>query len=138
MKKDHYAALELELGASLQDIKRAYRRLVRQYHPDSAGSSDDTSEERFHEIQEAYDVLSDPDRKKDYDALYILIYGEKRSTAQPKTAAEAYARASEESASHNGSAHDDGDTQHERESDYERMQRLHKEQGQQAHRPNEP
>jgi curved DNA-binding protein CbpA len=63
--KDHYKTLELPALAGAGDIKQAYRRLVRKYHPDK--SSNEQTVHLFHEIQEAYEVLSDPARRKTYD-----------------------------------------------------------------------
>jgi molecular chaperone DnaJ len=64
-KRDYYAVLEIDRQASVEDIRRAYRRLAKQYHPDvnrSAGAED-----RFKEINEAYAVLSDAERRAAYD-----------------------------------------------------------------------
>jgi molecular chaperone DnaJ len=64
--KDPYKVLGVDKKASQDDIKKAYRKLARQYHPDK--NPDDTAaEERFKEIQGAYDTLSDPDKRKQYD-----------------------------------------------------------------------
>ena len=65
---DYYKELELEKGASESDIKKAFRRLARKYHPD-ANPDDPTAEERFKRISEAYDVLSDPQKRAKYDQL---------------------------------------------------------------------
>jgi curved DNA-binding protein len=65
--KDYYATLGVARDASQDEIKRAYRRLAREYHPDinkSAGA-----EERFKEISEAYEALKDPERRAAYDQL---------------------------------------------------------------------
>jgi molecular chaperone DnaJ len=59
-----YERLGLSTDASESEIKRAYRLLAKRFHPDS-GSPGDVA--RFHEIQEAYDTLSDPERRRDYD-----------------------------------------------------------------------
>ena len=66
--KDLYDALGVSRGASQDEIKKAYRKLVRQYHPDK-NPGDKEAEERFKEIQGAYDVLSDPEKRKQYDAF---------------------------------------------------------------------
>jgi len=66
--KDLYDALGISRGASQDEIKKAYRKLVRQYHPDK-NPGDEEAEERFKEIQGAYDVLSDPEKRKQYDAF---------------------------------------------------------------------
>ena len=63
---DYYAVLEVEKGASEDEIKKAYRRLARQYHPD-ANPDDPEAEGKFKELGEAYAVLSDPQRRRDYD-----------------------------------------------------------------------
>ena len=66
MARDYYKALGVDRKASADDIKKAYRKLARQYHPDR-NPDDPKAEERFKEISEAYDVLSDPDKRKKYD-----------------------------------------------------------------------
>ena len=64
--KDYYAALGLEKGASEADIKKAFRKLAIKYHPDK-NQGDKEAESKFKEINEAYQVLSDPDKKAKYD-----------------------------------------------------------------------
>jgi len=63
---DYYKVLGVERKASQDEIKKAYRKLARQYHPDR-NPGDTRAEERFKEASEAYDVLSDPDKRKKYD-----------------------------------------------------------------------
>ncbi len=63
---DYYRTLGLEKEASDKEIKRAYRRLARRYHPD-INPGDKAAEDRFKEIQEAYSVLSDSEKRKTYD-----------------------------------------------------------------------
>ncbi len=64
--KDYYAILGVEKGASKNDIKKAYHKLARKYHPD-ANPNNKQAEEKFKEISEAYEVLSDPQKRKEYD-----------------------------------------------------------------------
>ena len=68
MGKDYYAILGVSRSASADDIKKAYRKMALKYHPDK--NSDPGAEEKFKEIAEAYDVLS--------DCKYVQLY---RSTA---------------------------------------------------------
>lgn len=65
--KDYYESLGIERGASEEEIKKAYRRLARQVHPDI--SKEEGAEERFKEISEAYQTLSDPEKRQAYDDL---------------------------------------------------------------------
>ena len=66
MPKDHYETLGVDRKASEKDIRSAYRRLARQYHPD-VNSGDKRAEAKFKEVNEAYQVLSDSDSRKQYD-----------------------------------------------------------------------
>ena len=66
MAKDYYQVLGVARSTALADIKKAYRKLARKYHPD-LNPGDKTSEARFKEIQEAYAVLSDPKKRSQYD-----------------------------------------------------------------------
>ncbi len=66
--KDYYQILGVPRTASQDDIKKAYRKLARQYHPDN-NPGDKKAEARFKEINEANEVLSDPDKRKKYDTL---------------------------------------------------------------------
>src|SRR5258708_10038071 len=65
MPEDFYVLLGVARDASHDDIKKAYRRLAKQYHPDQ--NSDDGAEDKFKEIASAYQVLSDPDTRARYD-----------------------------------------------------------------------
>ncbi len=65
-EKDYYAVLGIPRSASDRDIKRAFRRLARQYHPD-VNKTDVEAENRFKEINLAYEVLSDPENRRRYD-----------------------------------------------------------------------
>ena len=64
-KRDYYDVLEVGRSASPDELRRAYRRLAKQHHPDV--NKEDGSEERFKEINEAYAVLSDEERRASYD-----------------------------------------------------------------------
>jgi curved DNA-binding protein len=65
--KDYYSILGLERGASDDDIRKAYRKLARKYHPDV--SKEANAEEKFKEIGEAYETLKDPEKRAAYDQL---------------------------------------------------------------------
>ena len=71
---DLYEILGVDKKASAGEIKKAYRKLARQYHPDK-NPGDAAAEERFKEIQAAYDVLSDPEKRKQYDQLGPRLFG---------------------------------------------------------------
>ena len=72
LEKDYYKALGVTKGASAEEIKKSYRKLARKYHPD-ANKGDSASEERFKEISEAYNVLSDSKRRAEYDEARSLF-----------------------------------------------------------------
>ena len=65
-KRDYYEVLGVEKNASDAEIKKAYRKLAMKYHPDQ-NPGDKSAEEKFKEINEAYEVLSDADKKARYD-----------------------------------------------------------------------
>ena len=67
MAVDYYKALGVDKGASLEDIKKAYRKLALKHHPDRNPSDKKRAEEKFKDISEAYAVLSDPEKRKQYD-----------------------------------------------------------------------
>src|ERR1700739_1768822 len=83
--KDYYAALGVKKGASTEEIRKAFRKLARKYHPD-VNPGDKSAEERFKTISEANEILSDPKKRKIYDQLGF--YSDNIDPA----AAEAYAR----------------------------------------------
>src|SRR5690348_17336226 len=64
--KDLYETLGVSKTANQDEIKKAYRRLARKHHPD-ANPGDSAAEERFKDVQQAYDVLSDAEKRKQYD-----------------------------------------------------------------------
>lgn len=78
MIKDYYSVLGISSRASITEVKKAYRKLVLQYHPDQNKS--ESAEQTFIEITEAYEVLADPNKRAEYDQLYHWFY----ETASPK------------------------------------------------------
>lgn len=67
-KRDYYDVLGVPRTASKEDLKRAYRRLAKQFHPDMATGDKKAAEEKFKELSEAYEILADDDKRKLYDA----------------------------------------------------------------------
>jgi len=65
-RPDLYKALGVSKQATADEIKKAYRKLARQYHPDR-NPGDDAAESRFKEVQAAYDILGDAEKRKQYD-----------------------------------------------------------------------
>ena len=65
-KRDYYEVLGLSKSASDDEIKKSYRKLAKKYHPD-LNPDDKTAEEKFKEVNEAYGILSDPEKKSRYD-----------------------------------------------------------------------
>lgn len=96
-KKDYYKILGVERSASIEDIRRAYRKLARKYHPD-INPGNRAAEERFKEISLAHEVVGDPDKRKRYDE-----FGEEGLSAgfDPEKA-RAYRRWQEQSAQTGG------------------------------------
>lgn len=86
--KDYYKILGVDKNASQKDIQKAYRKLARQFHPD-INPGDETAEEKFKEINEANEVLSDPEKRKRYNELgrYHQQYGRWPGSSEPVGAA---------------------------------------------------
>lgn len=73
METDYYATLGVSKDAGAREIKKAYRRLAQQYHPDT-NAGDAAAEARFKEVSEAYDVVGDTDTRKEYDQVRQMGY----------------------------------------------------------------
>ncbi|MDO5729469.1 MAG: DnaJ C-terminal domain-containing protein [Actinomycetaceae bacterium] len=82
MEKDFYQVLGVSKDADAETIKKAYRKLARQNHPDQK-PGDKKAEERFKAVGEAYKVLSDPEQRKQYDAIRAMAGGGARFSAGP-------------------------------------------------------
>src|SRR6266700_4451802 len=80
LEKDYYKTLGVPKTATAAEIKKAYRELARKYHPDANKGSTD-AEERFKEITESYNVLSDEKQRKEYDEARSMFGGFRRPTA---------------------------------------------------------
>src|ERR671939_1775660 len=83
-KVNLYKTLEVSKEASQDEIRRSYRRLARKYHPD-ANPGDKKAEGRFKEIQHAYEILSKPEKRKEYDEGPRTFFGS-GTTGQPSGA----------------------------------------------------
>src|SRR5271165_4949934 len=82
--KDYYSTLGIKKGATADEIRKAFRKLARKYHPD-VNPNDKKSEEKFKEISEANDVLSDEKKRKVYDQFGF--YSDQIDPAQAEAAA---------------------------------------------------
>ena len=69
---DYYAVLGVASDASDKDVTKAYRKLAKQYHPDANPGNKD-AEDRFKEVSAANDVLSDPEKRKEYDEVRRMV-----------------------------------------------------------------
>ncbi len=78
MAKDYYRSLGVDKNASEDDIKKAFRTLAKKYHPDSTSEDKKVAEEKFKEISEAYEVLSDPEKRRRYDQTGSVDFGQGR------------------------------------------------------------
>lgn len=78
-KECYYKTLNLSISASTEQIKKEYLQLVKKYHPDSNPNSSNNQTEKFKQIQEAYEILSDPIKRDEYN---YLITGDRRSSSQ--------------------------------------------------------
>jgi curved DNA-binding protein CbpA len=87
--KDPYKALGLSRDASQEDIRKAHRKLVRKYHPD-ANPEDPRAEQRFKKVQQAYEVLSDEKKRREYDEGLRTSPG--RSSGRPRSRESASSR----------------------------------------------
>jgi DnaJ-class molecular chaperone len=87
MMKNYYEILEVKSDTSDEVIKAAYRALMKKYHPDNGGNQDPTGE-KLRLVKEAYDCLSDPQRRKQYDVQFRMEYSKAGTSAkcesQPK------------------------------------------------------
>src|SRR5437879_13765823 len=70
--KDYYVTLGVQKGASEADVKKSYRKMAQKYHPD-ANPGETAAEEKFKEVSHAYDVLSDPKTRKEYDDFREML-----------------------------------------------------------------
>jgi len=80
---DYYKVLGAPFHANAEEIKRAYRQLAKRYHPDV--NPDDKAEEKFKELNEAHEVLSDPIKRRTYDSLYINRFTSSQTYTAPQS-----------------------------------------------------
>ena len=84
--RDLYEALGTARRASQEDIRKAHRKLAREHHPD-ANPGDPGAEERFKEVQRAYELLSDPKKRRQFDEMLGASSGASSGGASPRTRA---------------------------------------------------
>ena len=103
--KDYYKILEICRNASQDEIKKAYRKMAKKYHPDTNSNMDqDILEEKMKEINTAYEILSDVIKKRDYDLEYDAVmqeYGNFESYHREQEKAKSYQQNSKEQESQN-------------------------------------
>ena len=87
-EKDYYAVLGVPSSASEKELSRAYKKLAKEHHPD-ANAGDPASEERFKEVNAAYEVLGDTEKRKEYDEVRRMVAS--ATTAHDGWAADAHA-----------------------------------------------
>ena len=80
-EKDYYSVLGVAPGASEKELSRAYKKLAKQHHPD-ANAGNPESEERFKEVNAAYDVLGDAEKRKEYDEVRRMVASGTRDGAR--------------------------------------------------------
>ena len=81
-KRDYYEVLGVRRNASADEIKKAFRKLAVQYHPDKNPNNKEEAEEKFKEAAEAYEILSDPDKRERYDRFgHAGVQGTSRSSS---------------------------------------------------------
>jgi hypothetical protein len=83
----HYQLLQLPMGASAQELRRAFRSLSKQYHPDTTSLPAAEAEQAFQRLQQAYAVLSDPEARRRYDAQLRLAALAAAAAASSRAAA---------------------------------------------------
>lgn len=92
MKQDYYEVLGIGKQADEKEIKRAYRKLAKKYHPDT-NPGDKVAEQKFKEVTEAYNVLSDKEKKKLYDQFGFAAFDEAGNAGQTQEAVSTEERA---------------------------------------------
>src|SRR5215207_6305230 len=82
MAEDPYKVLGVQRGASDEEVRSAYRKLAKELHPDLNPANKAVAEERFKKVSAAYDIVGDPEKRKQYDRGEIDANGEQRRTYQ--------------------------------------------------------